>query len=69
MLAAVIYIATKKYFFIVAFVATGFVQFFMMKVYPLLCMRLEAATVPFPDDKQDLKEKIDRLAVRIGYNI
>ena len=69
MLAAVIYIATKKYFFIVAFVATGFVQFFMMKVYPLLCMRLEAATVPFPDDKQDLKEKIDKLAVRIGYNI
>ena len=69
MLAAVIYIATKKYFFIVAFVATGFVQFFMMKVYPLLCMRLEAATVPFPDEKQDLKEKIDRLAVRIGYNI
>ena len=69
MIAAVIYIATKKYFFIVAFVATGFVQFFMMKVYPLLCMRLEAATVPFPDDKQDLKEKIDRLAVRIGYNI
>ena len=39
----------------------------MMKVYPILCMRFEAAKVPFPDDKQDLKEKIDRLAVRIGY--
>ena len=64
----VIYIAAKKYFFIVAFCLTGFVQFFMMKVYPLLCMRLEAANVPFPEDKQELKDKIDRLAIRIGYN-
>ena len=31
-------------------------------------MRLEAANVPFPEDKQELKEKIDRLAIRIGYN-
>ena len=54
MLAAVAYIATKKYFFIVAFFATAFVQFFMMKVYPLLCMRFESATVPFPEEKKDL---------------
>ena len=50
----VVYIATKKYFFIAAFGATIFVQFFMMKVWPLLCMRFESATVPFPEDKKEL---------------
>ena len=67
MIAAVVYIAAKKYFFIVAFFATAIVQFFMLKVYPLLCLRFEAAKVPFPDDKKDLKEKINKLAIRIGY--
>ena len=56
MLAAALLTATKKWFFLAVLGATIIVNFCMIILFPLLCMRCEEKYKDMPDEQKLLKQ-------------